>query len=311
MYIKEMKRGLNLIEDLKSIYDGDSTHKVVERDESGQFIAREIMRNRMGLLTTYSFEFTQKDLIDRSWNITPDQTKSQTEKIKNFRIEKRITRIERNGNNKVVQKQIQFIQNCISIIKGDLKVVVWYADKLQPLFISQKLRIRRDIDKLFDFIEIITLFNQKNRKIIEVNKQKYIFSQFSDLKLALNIGKEFFLNITQDIDDIKKIILDFMEEEGIQYVKDGDIKFRNYKFKDIKNEVIQEIAISNNTIRNKLKSLGYDGYIQVIVKGQGKATEYEKIKHYTDIKIDLEQIEQEINKQQEQIYLKYTDKGGE
>ena len=311
IYIKEMKRGLNLIEDLKSIYDGDSTHKVVEKDMEGHFIANAIMRDRMGLLTTYSFEFTQKDLIERSWNLTPDQTKSQTNEIKKFRIEKRATKIERNHEQIPILKKTQFIQKAISILDGNSKIVIWFADKLKPLFVSQNLRIRRDIDKLFDLIEIITLFNQKNREIIVVNKQKYIFSNFHDLQLALDIGKDFFIDITQEIDEIKKLILDYMDIKGFKIYSKGkldNIEYRNYKLKDISKELYNEIAISDQTIRRKLESLGYDGYIQVIGMEKGKAKGYKKLKHYTDIEINLEQIEQEINNDQEQIYLKYKNK---
>lgn len=301
IYIREMKKNLNLIEELKSTFDYNPIIKTVEKDEeTGHFITRTIKNEQMGLLTTYSFEFTQRDLANRSWTLIPDQSYKQTESVINFQIEKQQNKIKYDLIELKMEKKRKSIQNALSLLENNLIPYIAYAKHLKPLFSKKNLRIRRDVEKIYKLIGIITLFNQKNRKTIKIKEtgKIYIFSEYYDLALALKIAKEYFLKITQDLDQLKKDILDFMNIDGMEDYnnKTNEVINRNYKIKDISEEMSKENSIHTNTIRNKLKSLSYDGYIEIIGHGKGKALEYIKLKGYDELDVNLEDIENDINK---------------
>jgi len=303
-----------LIEELKSTYDYNPIIKTVEKDEeTGHFFTRTIRNEQMGLLTTYSFEFTQRDLINRSWTLIPDQSYEQTKDIINFQIKKQEDRIAQDFIEIGMDKKRSFIRNALSLLNDDFTPYIAYAKHLTPLFSEKNLRIRRDVSKIYDLIGIITLFNQKNRKTIKIKESGkiYIFSEYYDLFLALKIAKDYFLEITQDLDQLKKDILDFMNVDGIEeYDKkdEGKITHRNYKLKDITKEMSENKSVSSRTISRKLTSLSYDGYVEIFSKGKGYATEYKKLKGYEELDINLEDIKDEIDELVNKEYNKYSNK---
>lgn len=314
IYIREMKKNLNLIEELKSTYDYNPIIKTVEKDETtGHFFTRTIRNEQMGLLTTYSFEFTQRDLINRSWTLIPDQSYKQTREVINFQIEKEENKITQDLIEIGMDKKRSFIRNALSLLNDKFIPYIAYAKHLTPLFSEKNLRIRRDVSKIYDLIGIIALFNQKNRKTIKIKESGkiYIFSEYYDLFLALKIAKDYFLEITQDLDQLKKDILDFMNVDGIEeYDKKNEsiITHRNYKLKDITKEMSKNKSVSSRTISRKLISLSYDGYVEKISKGKGYATEYKKLKGYEELDINLEDIKDEIDELVNKEYNKYSNK---
>lgn len=313
IYIREMKKNLNLIEELKSTFDYDPIIKTVEKDEeTGHFITRTIKNEKMGLLTTYSFEFTQRDLANRSWTFTPNQSYKQNERVINFQIEKQQNKIKYDLIELKMEKKRKSIQNALSLLENNLIPYIAYAKHLKPLFSKKNLRIRRDVEKIYKLIGIITLFNQKNRKTLKIKEigKKYIFSEYNDLALALKIAKEYFLELTQDLDQLKKDILDFMNIDGIdEYDKKTNEEInRNYKLKDISEEMLKINSIHSRTISRKLKSLSYDGYIEMIKKGKGKALEYKKLKGYDELDVNLEDIKDEINELVKKEYNNHFNK---
>jgi len=314
IYIREMKKNLNLIEELKSTYDYDPIIKTVEKDEeTGHFFTRTIRNEQMGLLTTYSFEFTQRDLINRSWTLIPDQSYEQTKRVINFQIKKQQNRITEDLIEINMDKKRSFIRNALSLLNDDFIPYIAYAKHLNPLFSDKNLRIRRDVNKIYDLIGIITLFNQKNRKTIKIKESGkiYIFAEYYDLYLALKIAKDYFLEITQDLDQLKKDILDFMNINGLEEYDKKDksiITHRNYKLKDITKEMSENKSVSSRTISRKLISLNYDGYVEIFSKGKGYATEYKKLKGYEELDINLEDIKDEIDELVNKEYNKYSNK---
>ena len=60
-------------------------------------------------------------------------------------------------------------------------------------------------------IEIITLFNQNTRTKYNYDNKVWVFSEFADLHKALTIGLDFFVSMSQDLDQIRKDIINFME----------------------------------------------------------------------------------------------------
>ncbi len=314
IYIREMKKNLNLIEELKSTFDYNPIIKTVEKDEeTGHFITRTIRNEQMGLLTTYSFEFTQRDLINRSWTLVPDQSYKQTKDIIDFQIKKQENKIEEDLIELTINKKGKFIQNALSLLDNNLTPYIAYAKHLEPLFSQKNLRIRRDVSKIYNLIGIITLFNQKNRKTLEIKEtgKTYIFSEYKDLCLALKIAKDYFLEITQDLDQLKKDILDFMKFDGIEEEDDktDEVIYRNYKVRDISDEMSElKKSACDNTIRNKLKSLTYDSFVETFSKGKGKATEYKKLKDYDKLDINLEELKDEIDELVKKEYDYHSNK---
>ena len=309
IYLKELTRNSsNMTEFFKALYDSDISYKVANFDK---FNTDTITKARTGLLTTYSFEYTQRDSIDRSWVLIPDQSHTQNERVMKYRLERRRNRIQVDFDEIKIKEKMEFFKDIIRvlrdlIISDNIRVQIPYSDQIKSLFQKEQLRVRRDIDKLPDLIEIITYFNHKNRDILEFNGKKYIFSQYEDLRYSLEIGLEYFLDVSQNIDEIQKEILDFMKFKEIKEVEEynEDIKRketilkqvdREYTTKEINDNAILHKSVHSNTIRNKLKGLIANNYIELTNKEKGKANKYKKLKDYDTPNFPLEDVKEEIN----------------
>lgn len=303
VYLREMRRNMSLIEDLKSLGDDDPIWQYVDFQQKDTITVK---KDKAGQLTTYSFEYTQRDHSDRSWDIIPDQSYEQNERVKKFKLKCRREKIERAIREKILQQKSQFIKNAIRYLmsKDPVNVINPYANKLEPLFSKKNLRVRRDIDKLLDLIEIITLFNQNNRDIIEFDNEKYIISEFNDLHKALEIGKNFFAKMSVNLDQTKQDILDFMEftetitkEKQNQLTRKKEVvreeRPKKYTLKEIHEYITKEKSQHENTTRNKLKGLVSDGYISA-KEEKGKPTFYTKKKDYEKLDLNINDIKEEI-----------------
>ncbi len=315
IYLREMEKGSNLMADIKRMGDQDAVFKYVDFQKK---ITETIKKKRVGFLTTYSFEYTSRDLSERSWTLIPDQSIEQTERIIKFKLENRTDPIKRNYKETRILEKIKLFQNVIRYLKKyDYKVAIPFMNKLDSLFAKENLRTRRDVDKLPDLISIITIFNQSNKNKISFNNEDYLIADFEDLQKALEIGKDYFIEITLNLDMIKKLILDFMEftefqiitkkdETGEKYELDIEVD-KEYTLTEIYEHLITKKlqTIHKNTLRNKLISLSYDNYIEIKTEGKGKAKKYKLLKDYERLDIDIDGMKDRINNLVNEYYKKW------
>ncbi|KKN33657.1 hypothetical protein LCGC14_0801500 [marine sediment metagenome] len=310
IYLREMKKDMNLIEDMKSVGDDDSTFEYVDFQQK-RTITKQIERS--GIITTYSYEATQRDYEDRSWNLTSEQSYEKIKSVKKFRLDIRKNKLQRYIQEKRILDLSAFVKNIVRyfVRRNVTKVVIPFTDLLDPIFSNRLMRVLRDVDKLPDLIEIITIFNQNNRDTFEYDGNTWLISEFADLNKALSIGLDYFASMSLDLDPVKKDILDFMEKEEIYSYKGKggmeieDLRDKYYTVKEIHQHIIQTKSQHQNTTYNKLKKLRGDGYISVKKVEGKKAFLYHKEKHYEDLKLDLDEIQANVDHLVEQYKLTY------
>jgi len=295
LYLREMKYGMSLIEDLKALWDKDVFHGVVEKDDTGQFIGRLIKQNQIGVLTTFSFDIKQQDYKHRNWLINLYLEEDEILNIIDFRIDKRKNKLDKIKLQNEIDKKIKIVKNSITLLDKNLTVDIPFDKNIKSLFRlfeHQRARAIRDVDKLLDLIEIITIFNQKDRTIEynEKTKKSIITAQKEDFKMALQIGKNIFFAMVANINEVQRRLLDFMKI-GKEAFKDEEGNSRNYYLSDFYKKFGTFLNITAKTISRHLKNLYFDGWINIINFGmKGKTNEYIKLKDYKKLDINIDKI---------------------
>ncbi len=305
IFYREFRRDTSVTEDLKAGFDKETVRKVTERDEMGNWVVKNLKTVQFGLLTTHSLDWIPQDLKDRCWNLTSDTSFEQSERIVDFILKNERTKIERDILREGIDEKRKIVLKGIKRLKWNLIPIVPYSEQLKPILSTKNIRIRRDITKLIQLIHIITLVNQKNRyqkaflNRDGVETKRYIISEYEDLQYALKIGKRFFLETIQNLDQIQIELLSQMDIKGkVKTTKHGSrilnekgsATFENYRMKDLKSFL--ETKFSNETTIYKMKKhtqgLRNEGYIEIYEKGKGKSTEYKKIKNFENLQVDLQ-----------------------
>lgn len=324
LYLRELMEKNSMVDLLKSLYNEDGKiHKETIKDkETKEHIVKTHITDRMGVITTFSFEDIQIDVINRSWVLIPDQTTKQTNKILDHHLEMEADLIEYNISKKKRISQCFFISQCIKCLNFSYDVYIPYVQKLKTLFPIQYLNVRRDFNKLLMLIKILALWNQKNRDCFDINEKKYLIANYIDLKMALEISEELFIDLVMHIDEIKRGILDFMtykievESESFQsHVDSYDEKVmtekdRYYSITEVFEELRIAHSISRKTIQRKMNNLFYEGYL--LREKQGTAYKFHKLRSYNLIEsLKLEDLKEEIEIIVEQKYIYYKNKSEE
>lgn len=131
----------------------------------------------------------------RLWSITPDESQEQSLAVVKHKIMSKA----------FVPQPIDFVP--LRLFIDNLKTYkVWIPYATLITLKSDKLHVRRDIDKIFSLIETICLFNQMERETIEIHNEKYLISTYSDYLEAIRICGPI---IEQTLQNIPKKILDF------------------------------------------------------------------------------------------------------
>ncbi len=307
IYFKEInKSSKNLIEVQKALYDGD-LHYLVTNFEN--LDADHLHKKRTGLLNTYSFEYTSRDANERSWVLTPDQSIEQNKIVMNYRFNRRTDRIVYDLKETRYNRKIEFFKNVIRYIRDQPKYIVMIpkSKDLIKIFRDNELRVRRDIDKLPDLIEIITIFNQKQRRELEFGGRNYLFAEYEDLEYALTIGLDYFLEISQNVDDKQIAILNCME-----YTIYNNLTQKNeerwYTVREVHEILLVEMSIHENTVRAKLTSLSANTYVAIKQNKKGKAYLYRKLKDYEESTFSLESLKEDITSMIERQWSHFENK---
>lgn len=296
IFLREMGRDSNIVEDLKRIGDDNPIWQYVDFQQKKTIT---IKGRKVGMITTYSHEYTQRDYEDRAWNIIPDQSYTQTDLIKKHKLKIRTKKLERYVKKKIIERKSEFFKNAIRYFMSkylEKNVIIPFNEQLDPLFTKYKLRVRRDVDKLPDLIESITIFNQNNREIFEFDGKYWVISEWEDIRKALEMAKDEIIKISLDLDQVKQDILNFMDFAEIVVEKNKITpieKEKWYTLKEIHEFITETRSVHQNTTRNKLKSLTANGYITE-QKKKGKATLYKKMRDYEQLELDIYAIKEDV-----------------
>lgn len=277
LFLREMREQMGIIEAIKAVYDEDRIHKETIQDEKEKrHKTITHLFDKLGVVTTLSFETVPKDLEDRAWIFIPDEKHSQTRNIVKFSLNCEKHLIDRDIKESSIHQQCYFIGMCIRTLDFDYKVYIPYVDIIYDLFPCQNLNERRDVGKLIHLIKIITLWNQMNRKSIEIGTIKYLFSEYTDLEMALEICQDLFVNMILHLDETKRMILDGMVEAelvskkiGGQTSLTGTVSEKTaiieeekwYTITEIFETLRTDLGISRKTLQRKMDQLFYEGYL--------------------------------------------------
>ncbi len=325
VYYREFRKDTAITEDLKAIFDKDTKKYVSERDEKGQWVVKGLLTRQFGLLTTHSLDWIPHDLKDRCWNLTSDSSYEQSEQVIDFILENEQTKIERELKQLEIDKKRRDVLNGVNRINWNLTPIIPYAKELKPILSNKNIRIRRDVSKLIQLIHIVTLVNQRDRfqktfyDDLGVQTKTYVISEPHDLFFALKIGKRFFLETIQNLEQVQIYLLSIMDKKGKVKVNKygtetlddkGNTIYENYKSKDLKG--IIERKFSNESTDYKMKkhteNLKNEGYIEIYNYGQGKAKEFRKIKNFKNLEVDFEVNLEVLDNLTENLKISLKDK---
>lgn len=324
IYLREMTEQSKdfMTEYIKRVVDGGGTHLETIKEVEGQsHKAIETEQKKYGIITTISFEEIQIDLVNRGWILIPDQTHDQTNEVINFKFKSIRYKIDRKVKDKFVVNQCFLIAQSIKVLDWNYEVFIPYINKLRDLFPKEYLNVRRDVNKLTHLIEVITLWNQFNRRVVKIGQIRYLFSEFKDLELALEISLDLFINLMLHIDDSKRKILDLFDsiievnnqtkkktvtqktlDQTLFLERNKKIEKENFdKNKDDALTITEvylklrlKLGISRRTTQRRMNDLFYEGYLyREKVKG---SFYFSKLKDYNILKaLNFENLEAEID----------------
>jgi len=295
LYLREMRKDENSEEVFKALIDGDRVHKEVVRIKGRNMVVDHFLKS-VGLITTLSFETLQIDLINRSWVITLDESILQTKRINEFKQQNRKNVIEYDIQKEKIVKQACLISESYKYLDWSYKVKISFIEKLNALLPENpKINLRRDDDKLYDLIEIITIFNQKNRKSIQIGNKNYLFSEYEDLEIALDIAQDLYIDLILHIDPIKRQILDCFQ----------DLKVTLTITKVF--ETLRDQIGTRKSIERKLHDLESEGYLSKMK--EKNVWKFRKLKDVDFLyALNMEVMREEINDLIEQDYIFYSNK---
>lgn len=326
LFLRELKEQQSLVEFLKGFFDENMIHKETVKDfKTKEQITKTHIHERMGIVTTFSFENIQQDLIERSWVLTPDEKHEQTKRIIDFTLENETGLIERKVKEKSIDTKCYMISQVIRYMDFEYTVYIGFLDKIKGLFPYEYLNVRRDVKKLLQIIKIVTIWNQKNRRMIEIDNVRILFAEYEDLEIALEVCEDLFINLVLHVDKIKRAILDFMVDyetvvvpgklnissfasgSHTQETKKEIEQDKMYTITEVFEDLRDDMGVSRRTVQRKLNDLFYDGYV-VRVKPKNTYL-YSKKRNYNIIEaINLPDMKEEINDLVDQKYIFYANK---
>lgn len=351
LYLRELKYSEHeeVTEFIKSIANkGQRIHKEVvteigksEHKKGGSTVGQSVITHyfdRLGIITTFSFENVQIDLVNRAWVLNPDQSHKQNERVIAFRLHCVKHLISRKvKERKEILPAIKVIQDSVRVLDFGVQVFIPFIDKIQGLFPRNYLNVRRDVDKIIHLIEIITIWNQFKRRTLEIDDERILFAEYEDLAVALEISQELFENLILHIDETKKLILDYFEGLRIIETKKEVITQLTlagpYEFNDVNAKALEKVdeilgdskkeeaaeyqkttiteifeflrkrfSISRRTVKRRLDDLFYEGYL--LREKEGNSFVYSKLRDYKVLEgVSFDEVE--INAIVEQNYEFY------
>jgi hypothetical protein len=266
LYIKELgsmdmdKQGVASIKFL-SCDDGGFIVEYTVKDENGRFRTEQKRIPAMTVISTTTRLLLDSQFERRSWLFNVDESEQQTERIKKWKawIGQQTERIKKwkawIGQQKDEVKlglrkitDFDFSREVLKRFIGQLqpqKIIIPFRETLAEVLTSKVLRVRGDIDKLYNFIELYGLFNLK--RLMKVKEDVYAVTPEIAIE-ALKIVLEPLANMLGGADERVKPLINALKE--VETVKD------EYDEEGRKREVLETYvhagAVIDKTVREQL-----------------------------------------------------------
>ena len=306
LYLRELQEQITLVEFLKAFYNDKLIHKETVRDpETGSQKVITHEYDKMGIVTTFSFENIQIDLVNRSWVLSPDQGHSQTTKIIEHTLDKERNLIMRSVKEQEIRDRSFFISQCITALDFDYEPYICFVNKLRTLFPNEHLNVRRDMNKLIQLIKIICIWNQKSRRTLERGDDRFIFAEFKDLEMALRICQDLFLNVVLHIDSTKRLILDLAKVRQDKAEPEAGMP-EEITITEAYEMLREQIGITRKTVQRKMNDLFYEGYL--LREKAGNKYVFTLLKGYDIIEaLNLNDLREELETMVSNRYRYFTE----
>ena len=217
LWIQERRGGREASESIRlsSVEDGGTEIWVTARNpETGEFETRVYhVPGRSIITTTVDTDIDSQDLT-RSWIISVDESKEQTERILEYQASEAQNPFElRKALGKEEGDQSIVIQEALRCLEWDFTVIIPFADEIKNIVPSDQVRVRRDLKKFYRLIRVITLLHQKMRPQFTVNGEKFLVSSPEDLYIACVVAGESFRQTVMGLDRREKEVIQVLKEE--------------------------------------------------------------------------------------------------
>jgi len=244
LYIAEIEGSQNVDYPLRLIMSEEElTYTYTVKDpKTGEFTT---IDKHIKALGTAIWQTTTKLLItqdneNRAIDLYIDESEELTREI----LKKQAEQANKNGNVNVLGKEKRIWQCAFEKIKP-LPVVIPYAGYLAEAYPTDKIRSRRDFQKLLALIITHTLLYQKQRR---KNEEGKLIATVEDYKEVYNLCKTVFNQTLCELSPKEEEILKKIEES---FSNNG------FSIKDC-NNLIEE---NYNTVKTHIHALAQKGYL--------------------------------------------------
>jgi len=291
-----------LIRTLQS--EGRLRYETTEKID-GQYVTRCIEKDGpTGFFTTT----TRPQLFDenetRNFSLFVNDSEEQTKKI----LMKLGDQFTYNGN-EISQEEIKSWKNIQRVLEP-LKVIIPYAPELAKNVPSNRLRIRRDFERILQLIAICALLHQYQRKIIERTGQKYVIASIVDYLMVRELLEgensdtisKTVQGTSPQTDKIVVAVWDIyqLKQDELKEIIEHDVNSGVDKHNDTLvsiPELIAKIGMGESTVRKWIKPALENGYIESMKSG--KYVYYKPVKKIEEKKPFLPEPEMIITKASE------------
>jgi len=283
LYIRELG-------DLEQEESGISKLKFLHADDRGFEVEYPIRDQTTGRMTTEIRIIPPKNVIsttvgiylerqfsNRAWLLPIDGSPELTEKVLQWKAETKKQEDEKTlGLRKITdyERSKEIIKRVVSRIEPQ-EIVVPFRKTITRIFDSSVLRIRGDIDKIYTFIELYSLFNVKRLRKLEINGKEYYTCTPEIAVEALDIIKGTISQMLVGIEPRTKAVLEALNEidVGAGYtdpVITGE-EARQIMIhpnaegtligKDVRKRIAKRLGVSNDTVRTRFNALCDTPYV--------------------------------------------------
>lgn len=193
----------------------------------------------------------EHQMTTRVWFLSPDESEEQTREILKYQAKKASSLVD------IQSKKKELIKDSVKLLRS-YKIVVCYAEKLQEKFPANKIKYRRDFEKLLTLVKCSAHLHQYQRK----TEGGILYANLVDLINATGVARDILKQTLMGLPDISIRILNTikeMEQEENQKIKQDTVKFKDLV--DITHQSLaRRMQLSESTIRRFIKPLWVEGY---------------------------------------------------
>lgn len=233
-----------------------------KNEETGRFTTLTYTIPAMTMLSSTTRMTMDKQLERRAWLFNVDETVEQTKKILDFKVRMRLQQSEKDlGLRKVTDAE--FATEVIKrYVEGyqPVRIVNPFLVGLSQSLGADKLRVRADIDKLFNFVSFYAMFNIA--RLITLGDGLYLITP-QVLFEALKYVSPIISRMVSELDERAMKVLNVLKDMEITDVKDCIRK----QDRDI---IAAKINRAEPTVRKFLGNLEAAGYISGSYEGKTK-----------------------------------------